>query len=141
MTRRIKLAGALSGAALLMVLSWALQPATEYWTRSRRGLLIDQLGGRGCQFQPGLHTMNPFTTWAVRHPELMCPIWAGEYLAAMQREFNANERARVLSALENAIRRHPASFDTGDGVIEYAKELQRAREAIATPGTDSRGRE
>ncbi len=141
MTRRLAIGGALCFALLLTALGWALQPATEYWTRSPRGLLIDQLGGRGCQYQPGRHTVNPFTTWSIRHPEQMCPIWAGEQLAAMKLEFNASERLRVLAAFDAAIRLQPASFDTGDGVIEYARELRQARDAIATPETDSRGRE
>lgn len=62
-------------------LLWALLPAIDALRRPRIEILLDQLAGSGCQFQPHARSLNPLTTCAIRHPEYACPIWAAEQLA------------------------------------------------------------
>lgn len=115
----------------LLGLLWALRPTAEYLFRPRDELLLDQLRGHGCQFQdshPGVHSLNPLTTFSIRHPEFACPLWASAHLAATRH--SPAFRARVVAAFDAAILRQPADFDTGDGVIHYAAELKTARDAI-----------
>lgn len=107
-------------------LVWALLPAIESVRRPRIEILLDQLAGSGCQFQDHVHSFNPLATYGVRHPEYACPIWAAEHLAGTP----AADRPRVLAAIDAALRRLPANFDTGDGILMINAQLKAARAAI-----------
>jgi hypothetical protein len=107
-------------------LLWALLPALDALRRPRIEILLDQLAGRGCQFQPHARSLNPLTTYGIRHPEYVCPIWAAEHLAGTP----AADRPRALAAIDAALLRLPATFDTGDGILPIAAQLKAARAAI-----------
>ena len=107
-------------------LLWALLPALDALRRPRIEILLDQLVGRGCQFQPHARSLNPLTTYGIRHPEYVCPIWAAEHLAGTP----AADRPRALAAIDAALLRLPATFDTGDGILSIAAQLKAARAAI-----------
>jgi len=102
--------------------------------RSKTAILTDQLLGRGCQYQEpgarGSHTVNPFTRFLIRHPDFVCPMWAARHLGTAQ-EFSKTERESALKAFDEALRLKPESFDTGDGVIEYGREIRAARALVA----------
>lgn len=123
----------LAAACTLVFLGWALQPAAKYLMRSQKAILVDQLRGEGCQYQePYLeaHTLNPLAGFFVRHPDFYCPMWAAGHLAKAGGLLEAEaERLAVLNAFDQALRRMPESFDTGDGVIKYGSYLRLAREA------------
>ena len=40
----------------------------------------------------------------------------------------------TLAAIDDALRRLPDTFDTGDGIILFGHEMRRSRESIATGG-------
>jgi len=107
-------------------LLWPLPPAPDPPRRPRIEILLDQLAGRGCQFQPHARSLNPLTTYGIRHPEYVCPIWAAEHLAGTP----AADRPRALAAIDAALLRLPATFDTGDGILSIAAQLKAARAAI-----------
>jgi hypothetical protein len=114
-------------AFMLAMLAMALQPAMEHWTRPRHAILIDQLLGRGCQYQELVNdgaTLNPLTTFGIRNPDFACPMWAAAQLAELR--VTGQLRDRVSQAFEQALHRKPAQFDTGDGVIPYGRTLQDA---------------
>ncbi len=115
----------------MVAAAWALRPAAEYALRPRTEILLDQLAGRGCQFQDpltGVHSFSPLTERTIRHPAYACPLWAAAHLAALPHP--PPERARIAAAIEAAIPRHPAVFDTGDGLLHWAGPLRAARAAV-----------
>lgn len=117
----------------LALLGWLLAPGAEYLFRSKTAILIDQLRGRGCQYQDihfqDNHTVNPLTEWGIRNPDFACPMWAAGHLAAA-RGMSTAERDLVRKAFDEALQRKPDSYDTGDGVIEYGQALRVARETF-----------
>ena len=128
--RRMVLAG-----AVLAGLGWALWPTAEYLTRTKAAILTDQLRGHGCQFQEpniGGHSLNPLATLAIRHPEFYCPMWAADHLAATARGLSTAERDGMLKAFDEALKRQPDTYDTGDGIIKYGEHLRQARTAFLT---------
>ncbi len=116
-------------------LGWALWPTGVYLLRPKTAILVDQLLGRGCQFQEpniGGHSLNPLVTIAIRHPEFYCPMWAADHLVATARGLSAAERDAVLKAFDEALKRQPDTYDTGDGIIRYGEHLRQARSAFRT---------
>ena len=115
-------------------LCWALWPSAEYLLRTETAILTDQLLGHGrCQFQEphlGRHTLNPLAALLVRNPEFYCPMWAADHLAAAARGLSATERDAALRAFDEALKKQPETYDTGDGVIRYGEHLRVARAAF-----------
>ena len=127
---------AVTACFLLALSGWALQPSLEYVFRSKTAVLVDQLLGRGCQYQDPdttSHTLNPLTEWGIRHPEYICPLWAAGNLVKAQ-GMSASEREIVWRAFEVALSRKPDVFDTGDGVIAYGARMRAIRGALFQPG-------
>ena len=114
----------------LMFPGWCARPLLESMFRSEASILIDQLTGRGCQYQGfGTHSFNPITEFGIRNPDFACPIWAAQRLSTTHGLSDA-ERNAVMKAFDEALLKKPDSFDTGDGIIEYGKELRTARKAF-----------
>lgn len=112
-------------------LGWALWPSAVFLLCPRTAILVDQLLGRGCQFQEphiGVHTLNPLAALLVRNPEFYCSMWAADHLAAAARSLSTAERDAVLSSFDEALKKQPETYDTGDGIIRYGEHL---REALA----------
>jgi hypothetical protein len=129
-------------AFILAMLAMALQPAVEHWMRPRHSILIDQLLGRGCQYQEPYSQgayLNPLTTLGIRNPDFACPMWAAAHLAELR--VAGKLRDRVLQAFEQALHRKPAEFDTGDGVIPYGRTLREAQTQFLRVNGPSDGKE
>lgn len=125
--RRILLAAGLLAALFLL---W---PSFIPVVKSRERILIDQVRGQGCLVRRYCEfSRNPLAWQITRAPEFNCPLLAAQCLASDKLDFSY--RREALAAIDEAIRRLPESFDTGDGIILFAHEMQRARERIASGG-------
>lgn len=119
---------AITATVTLALLIWGLRPAAEHLLRAKSSVLLDQLQGRGCSYQEPLgqvHTLNPMIEYVTRHPDFYCPMWAADHLAAM-RGLSAAEHSAVMNAFEEALKKKPESYDTGDGMIHYGDHLLAA---------------
>lgn len=117
------------GVLLLLVLWPSLVPVF----RTRERIAIDQIRGSGCLVRNHCElSRNPLAWQVTRTPELQCPVMAAKCLASGKLDFSY--RHETLAAIDEALRRLPETFDTGDGIILFGHEMRRARESIATGG-------
>lgn len=120
--------GVLCVAALLV-----LWPSLVPVFRTRERISIDQVRGKGCLVRNHCElSRNPLAWQVTRAPEFACPLMAAKCLASGKLDFSY--RAETLAAIDEALRRLPETFDTGDGIILFGHEMRRARESIATGG-------
>lgn len=120
-------------ATLLALLSLAAWPSFVPVFRSKERMLIEQVRGKGCLVRRHCElSRNPLAWQTTRAPEFHCPLMAAKCLAAGQLDFSYRHEA--LAAMDEALRRLPETFDTGDGIILFGHEMRRARESVATGG-------
>lgn len=89
-------------------------------------LLIKQLNGDGCGYLGACEfSVRDFSGKLIRHPEYNCPIAAAECMVKL----NISSKKSIL-ALKDAINKKTATFNTGDGIINYRERLLKALERI-----------
>ncbi|MBL8174510.1 MAG: hypothetical protein JNK48_07570 [Bryobacterales bacterium] len=116
--------------ALALLLLW---PSLVPVFKPRERILLDQVRGRGCQVRPYCElSRNPLAWQTTRAPEFTCPIMAAKCLASGKLDFAY--RREAIAAIDDALRRLPETFDTGDGIILFGHEMRRARDSIASGG-------